>query len=168
MDDFLATHQRPPLLPGIYCQTVLCWVGFYDEREEVVEVALALARHGGGKVQVVMGLDSPHRFHAQNGENGPATPLTPEVIGRAERRLAKLYGPGTRTMVLPGHPVAEVRRYARNHRADLIVMGNQALQVEDRYGERLYSQAPCPVLIIVRPGESSSGQSERQMLQTER
>lgn len=168
MDDFPTATQRPSLLPGICCQTVLCWVGSCDEREEVVEVGLALARHGGGKVQVVMGLDSPHRFHGQHGENGPATPLTPEVIGRAERRLAKLYGPGAPTMVLPGHPVAEVRRYARNHRVDLIVMGSQALQVEDRYGERLFSQAPCPVLIIVKPGESSSGQSERQMLQTER
>jgi nucleotide-binding universal stress UspA family protein len=136
-----------PLLPGISCHAVLCWVGSDDEEDVVVEVAAALAQRSGGRCQVVMGLDSPHRFKGDT----PATPLTPEVIARAERRLARLYGPTLRTMVLPGHPVAEVRRYARNHKVDLIVMGNQALDVEQSYGERLHERAPCPIMILLKP-----------------
>ena len=163
MDDTAATPY-PDLLPGICCRAVLCWVGSNEVQDEVVQVAAALARHGGGDVQVVMGLDLPHRFQSA----GPVLPLTPEVIGGAERRLARLYGPGTRTMVLPGHPVTEVRRYARNHRVDVIVMGSQALQVEQSYGERLFEQAHCPVLILVKPAHSSlttPGQSKRRTQQ---
>jgi len=151
MDEHTATipPSKKPLLPGISCHTILCWVGSDDEADAAVEVAAALARHAGGRCQVVMGLDSPHRFRADT----PATPLTPEVIARAERRLARLYGPTLRTMVLPGHPVAEVRRYARNHKVDLIVMGNQALEVEQSYGERLFERAPCPIMILLKPGQ---------------
>jgi len=146
--DYPTSTARVSILPGISCKAVLCWVGSSEEQEEVVKVAAALAHLGTGGIQVVMGLDSPNRFHGE----GPVDPLTPEVIGRAERRLARLYGP-IRTMVLPGHPVVEVRRYARNHKVDLIVMGSQALQLEERYGERLYAHAPCPVLILVKPGK---------------
>lgn len=164
MDEYTTTASAPlDLLPGVCCQTILCWVGSHDEQDGVVAVAAALARHGGGSLQVVMGLDSPHRFNDDGG--GPVTPLTPEVIARAERRLARLYGDGARTMVLPGHPVAEVRRYARNHRVDLIVMGSQALQVEESYGERLFEQAPCPVLILVKPGGSTKTSSSRTQLE---
>jgi len=133
-------------LPGICCQRVLCWVGYLHERDPVVEVAQALARAGNGRCELVLGLDAPRRL-----DQVPAGPLTPELIGQAERRLGQLYGSASRTMVLPGHPVREVRRYARNQRADLIVMGLQALQVEQSCGERLADEAPCPIMILLRP-----------------
>jgi nucleotide-binding universal stress UspA family protein len=83
--------------------------------------------------------------------SGLMAPVTPEVIDGAERRLAKLYGPGAHTMVLPGHPVTEIRRYALNHRMDLIVYGGQGLAAEKTCGERLCDDAPCSLMILFFP-----------------
>jgi nucleotide-binding universal stress UspA family protein len=128
------------IIPGLSPHAVLCWVDAADEREPAFELALALARSGAGECHVVLGLDSPQ-------------PLTPEAIGRAERKLAALYG-GERdvptvTMVLPGDPIAEVRRYARRHQVDLIVIGRQALAAERRLGARIADSAPCALLMFL-------------------
>ena len=125
-------------LPGMPCQRVLCWVGLYDEPDGVVPVAQALAEHHAGQCHVVMCLDAP-------------SPLTPALITRAERELAALYGEDARTIVLPGRPVKEVARYARNHEMDLLVMGEQAAAVERRCGERIADRAPCTVMILLQP-----------------
>jgi len=101
-----------------------------------------------------MGLDAPvdQRFPARSEAR---TPLTPPVIARVGRRLADLYGPDVPTLVLPGHPVKEVRRYAQNHSVDLIVMGQQALRIEQNYGEKLAAHAPCTVMIVIPPALES-------------
>jgi nucleotide-binding universal stress UspA family protein len=154
----------PSLLPGISCKAILCWVGSSEEPDAVVAVASSLASQSRGRCQVVMGLDSP--FHHQQDRQGrrdrfrSKSPLTPEVIGRAEKKLSELYGSGVNTMVLPGHPVAEVRRYARNHNIDLIIMGEQGQRVEHQYGERLADRAPCPVLILLYPKQESKTKSQ--------
>lgn len=145
----VAGSTATPLLPGLTCERVLCWVDSLDSEEPTVELGRALTGGVAGACHVVLGLDSPHRVP------GPArpekAPLTPEVIGRAERRLSEIYGQGVKTMVLPGNPVAEVRRYARRHRVDLIIMGGPALEVERRVGEQLLENAPCTILILVPP-----------------
>lgn len=156
----------PPLLPGISCKTILCWVGSSEEQDAVVAVARSLANHSRGRCQVVMGLDSPFHHHQQDQREHrdrlrSKSPLTPEVIGRAEKKLSKLYGSGVHTMVLPGHPVAEVRRYARNHKIDLVIMGEQGLRVEHQYGERLADRAPCPVMILLYPKQGSKTETSQ-------
>ena len=103
---------------------------------------------------MVMGLDSPARFGERQGR-AVQGPLTPEAINKAERQLAQLYRDQPHIMVLPGHPVAEVRRYARNHNIDLIVMGEQAASIEQRYGERLADQCHCAVMILLPPQRRS-------------
>lgn len=95
-----------------------------------------------------MGLDSGRQ---QSSASPFQTPLTPEVIIRAERKLSKLYGTEVSTMVLPGHPVQEVRRYARNHGVDLIVIGEQGVLLEQTYGVRMADRAPCTVMILLPP-----------------
>ena len=64
-------------------------------------------------------------------------------------------------MVLPGHPVAEIRRYARTQNIDLIVMGEQALAVEKTYGERLLDDAPCTVMVLGLPQQTDNPTKNR-------
>jgi K+-sensing histidine kinase KdpD len=144
----MVSEQTNPL-PGINGDLVLCWVGSTEEPDSVVQVGRSLARRCGGRCHVVVALDSPFR-----NANGKA-PLTPETISRANRRLQKLYGEDVEAMALPGHCINEIRRYASNHRASVIVMGEQALAVERSYGETLHDQAPCTVLIVVPPKSKS-------------
>jgi len=138
-----------------------------------VELGRALTGGTESACHVVLGLDSPHRVpgparpeksRLQRGASGgePARlPLTPEVIGSAERHLAELYDGGVKTMVLPGNPVIEIRRYARRHRIDLIIMGPQALEAERRVGERLLESAPCTLLILVPALPRADSRDER-------
>lgn len=143
-------------LPGLDGQLVLCWVGSTEESDSVVDIGRALARGCGGQCHVVVALDSP--FRAALGSNAP---LTPETISRANRQLQKLYGEDVEAMALPGHCISEIRRYASNHQATLIVMGEQALAVEHSYGETLHDRAPCTVLIVVPPTHKSRPSGSR-------
>ncbi len=148
-------HGAGAPLPGLRCGTVLCWVGSADAEDPIVPLARALAAQAQGQCHLVMGLDSPLQVGDRGSGDGVGlggqAPLTPELIGKAERKLAELYGHELRTMVLPGHPIVEVRRYARRHGVELIVMGQQALETERRYGERLCDSAPCTVMILAPP-----------------
>ncbi len=99
-----------------------------------------------------MGLDCPARMgSAARSHRLGAMPLTPEVIARTESQLQELYGDRVSVMVLPGNPITEIRRYARNKKMDLICIGNQALAVETVYGQRLTEDAPCPVIVFFAP-----------------
>ena len=149
----------PTLLPGVPCRKVLCWVESVVEEDRVVRVAQALAALGRGVCHVVMGLDSPRRLGG-NGDGPPRAPLTPELIGRADSQLAALYGRGVATMVLPGHPVEEVRRYARTRGVDLIVIGEQGLAVEREYDTRVADDPPCAVMSLVLPPSGDNGREE--------
>lgn len=142
MQKSVGVEPKQPL-GAISCKTVLCWVGSTEEPNPAAGVAHSLANLSGGQCHVVMALDTPHR------RIRPGAPLTPRLISHAGKKLAELYG--GRTMVLPGHPVREIRRYAKTHNVDLIVMGEQALNVESNYGEQLADQSPCTVMILRSP-----------------
>lgn len=133
---------------GIPCKKILCWVCSTDKRDTVVPVAQALAKLGGGKCHVVMGLDAPFRTLPKPEHS---IPLTPEIISQAKHSLAELYGEGGETIVLPGKPVFEVLRYAQNVDADLIVIGEKSLILEKDCWEELAYTAPCAVMILFLP-----------------
>jgi len=139
------SHPPAPVLCallGLEPERCVCWVGSLEEPDRVFDLARSLV--GPDACEVVMCLDP--------GEAGPhKRPLTPEVIMAAETRLQRLYGPNTRTMVLPGHPISEIRRFARTQEVDLIVMGEQAHAIERQLGERLIDDAPCAVLSLIHP-----------------
>ncbi len=145
-------------LPGLPCKRVLSWVHSLAEADSSVPVARALARSAAGSHQVVMCLET----HPGNRPGLPGRrPLTPQLIGEAQARLTRLYGWRSRVLVLPGHPLVEVRRYARNKRVDLVVLGEQALAVERAYRQRLCDDAPCAVMILLLPQEQSDGLPHR-------
>lgn len=128
----------------------VCWVGCLEHREPAFALACAVA--DSGPCHVVMCLDSPARLEPHRPlPPGRQQPLTPEVIAAAEAMLQQLYRREAKTMVLPGDPIIEIRRYAQTHDVGIIVMGSQALAIEHEYGRRLVDDAPCPVLVFVTP-----------------
>ena len=128
------------IMRGNDLKNVLCWVDSTDRQDWIVKVGKALSDSCQGRCHAVMGLDCPSRVSGSSAKPAKPgrAPLTPEIIALAGKRL-------------PGHPVAEIRRYARTRKVDLIIMGEQALQVERAYGERLIENAPCTVMILATP-----------------
>jgi len=146
------------------CSRVLCWVRSTEKPDSAVPLAQALARLHKGECHVVMSLDIPSGIPdgtpsgipdgAPSGTHslsGRCTPLTPEIINRAKQELANLYGDDVFTLVLPGHPITEITRYARNKKVKLIIVGEQGLAAEQDYGQRLCDDAPCAVMTLFRP-----------------
>ena len=165
-----ATPSHRPLLPGVRCNKVVSWVDSFVQRDHSVAVAKALVAFETGYHQVVLCLDSPCRAPlAVELRVSGQPPLTPEILSRAQARLAALYSWESPTLVLPGHPPAEIRRYVRNNAVDLLVMGEQALALEREYQDWICADPPCAVMILVLPpaghgttahGSSSSSSSD--------
>ena len=146
----------PDLEVGSDFRRVLLWVNSVEQLDPAVRIALLLARRGDGILHVVMGLDSPERYRRSSPRPLRVAPVTPEAIERVCTALADLYENVGRdrvevhTMVLPGHPVEEVRRYARRHGIDVIVMGDQALEAEEAYADHLLRDPPCLVIVAAQ------------------
>ena len=144
----------------------VCWVASTREADAAVALAKELGRPN--PCHIVLCLDSPDRLQErQSSGTRRRGPLTPELIGRATSLLRSLYGPDTEAMVLPGEPLAEIRRYVRTHKIDLVVMGEQALTLEGEYDARLIDDPPCPVLVFVDPTRSNqvgTGGKERKVV----
>jgi len=127
---------------------ILCWVCSMEKTDSTVPLAQTLARMHKGECPVVMSLDAPPRIHATSKRR---IPLTPEIINEAKQKLATLYGEDVFTLVLPGHPVTEIKRYARNKHMSLIIVGEQGLAAERDYGQSLCDDAPCVVMTLFQP-----------------
>ena len=142
-------YDRSNPIADLPVHSAICWVASTTERDAVFPLACKLTEPG--QCQLVLCLDSLHRLGCGDKGVTQKGPLTPEVISLAEEMLKGLYGQDANAIVLPGHPITEVRRYARNHDFDLIVMGEQALSIEREYAERLIDDTPCAVLILSTP-----------------
>jgi len=152
------------LLPGVRCDKVVSWVDSFVSRDHAVAVGRALAESGRGFHEVVLCLDSPCRARlADELHVSGEPPLTPGVLDRAQARLSELYGWESPTLVLPGHPPAEIRRYACNNAVDLLVVGKQGLTLQREYREWICDDPPCAVMLLVvpAPGQAPSGVSAR-------
>lgn len=154
------------LPPTLKLRKVLCWVNSTEKTDWTVQIGKALASAFQGVCHVVMCLEcqNPHGSRPDCPERRP--PLTPETISEAGEALQDLYGNDVLTMVLPGHPIAEVRRYASTRNMDLIIVGEQALEVERTWGERVYEKSPCAVMILVLP-EALKGTQGKQSVNSD-
>jgi nucleotide-binding universal stress UspA family protein len=141
---------------------ILCWVCSTEKPDSAVPVAQILARMHKGECHVVMSLDAPPRTHSPSGR---CIPLTPEIINIAKQKLASLYGEDVFTLVLPGHPVEEIKRYARNKHMSLIIVGEQGLAAERDYGQSLCDNAPCAVMTLFQPTPRVEGKNPDSDLQ---
>ena len=130
---------------------ILCWVCSAEKPDFAVPLARTLAGMHRGECHIVMSLDAPPRIHSSSGRS---IPLTPEIINEAKRKLANLYGEDVFTLVLPGHPILEIKRYARNKHVSLIIVGEQGLAAERDYGQSLCDDAPCAVMTLFQPKSS--------------
>jgi hypothetical protein len=134
------------------CSRVLCWVLSTEKPDSAVPLAQTLARLHRGECHVVMSLDVPSGISSgTHALSGRCNPLTPEIINRAKQKLANLYGDDVFTLVLPGHPITEIKRYARNKKVKLIIVGEQGLAAERDYGQKLCDDAPCAVMTLFLP-----------------
>lgn len=80
-----------------------------------------------------------------------------DVRTLAEKWLDESNVSGSRILIKPGHPFAEIVRQARDEDVDLIVIGTHghgavAHMLLGSVAERVVRKAPCPVL-VVREGE---------------
>lgn len=131
---------------------MVSWVDSFARRDHSVAVARALAESGSGFHEVVLCLDSPCRSRlAEELQVSGRSPLTPEVLSHAQARLSELYSWESPTLVLPGHPPAEIRRYAHNNSVDLLVVGQQGLCLQRELREWICDDPPCAVMIVVLP-----------------
>ena len=135
---------------------ILCWVCSSEHCDPAVALAQALARMHKGECHVVMSLDTPHVWQ-HSAER--SIPLTPEIINDAKQKLAALYGDDVFTLVLPGDPITEIKRYARNKQMSLILVGEQGQAVERDYGQSLCEDAPCPVMTLLQHPQQAAGEA---------
>jgi len=163
MDDCAGnSHSNGTELLENLGRRILCWVCSAEKPDSAVPLARTLARMHSGECHIVMSLDAPPRIHSPSGRS---VPLTPEIINEAKQKLATLYGEDVFTLVLPGHPVAEIKRYARNKHVSLIIVGEQGLAAERDYGQSLCDDAPCTVMTLFQPTPSVEKQNSDSALQ---
>lgn len=85
---------------------------------------------------------------------------------QALRKAAERSGARARPLVLSGVPHEAIRRAARAHRADLVVLGTHGRTGVARFligsvAARVLMTAPCPVLTVRSRGRSSVGRPPR-------
>lgn len=144
---------------------ILCWVCSSEACDPAAALAQALARMHKGECHVVMSLETPHLWQHSSERS---IPLTPEIINEAKQKLAALYGDDVFTLVLPGDPVTEIKRYARNKQMSLILVGEQGQAVERDHGQSLCEDAPCPVMTLLQRSSQAAGETSVSMTNLQR
>ena len=146
----------------IQLRRILFPTDFSDNSRAALPYACAFAEQFGAELHI---LNVMYEMAQVVPETGTffTTPVSniDEVRESAERELANLPGPDWQKVAnvvratVPGTPFLEIIRYAREHDADLIVMGTHgrsglAHVLLGSVAERVVRKAPCPVL-TVRP-----------------
>lgn len=141
-------------------RTIVVPVDFSETSHDAVKAAVDLARQGQGTVRLIHvvadGFHTPSMAELA-GVDFPE--ITRRWIEEAEERLQTfavdhhLDSARVTTAVAVGAPAAEIVRYAREHAADLIVLGSHGHGAFRRFmlgsvAERVIRQAGCPVMVV--------------------
>lgn len=122
---------------------------------KALSFALEIAKQNGAEVHMVSVEELPYvpEFVEEvREEKGTAARRFHGVIQRANK-LADEHHVKLKTHVLAGHPVRDIVEFARELKADLLVIGatGHSAFYERMIGsraDRLVQLAPCPVLVI--------------------
>ena len=150
-------HPVEPSVPSF--GHILCPVDFSPNSDRAMLYAGALAQRFGADLTVLHVIYDPLDITCSHIPHPPLEQLREELMRQAEQALQQRvrrrlgFLPRVKTALAAGPPFRQIIRYAREHGADLIVMGTQGLSGLDRLimgstAERVVRRAPCPVVSI--------------------
>lgn len=148
---------------------ICCALDFSETSRLAMAKAAEMARHCGAQLTLIHVHEPPRGspdllVPARALEELAAVDLARDLAVWKEE-AEHLATTGVRTALLTGEPATEILRYARDHAADLLVLGTHGRTglkrlVLGSVAERVMRQAPCPVM-VVRPKEPGAIEVER-------
>lgn len=148
--------------------TILHPTDFSDRSGHALHLATALARDYGARLMV---LHVIHRPVVAYGEG--IIPPDPEATWEEARaQLDGLLLPGgfaAERKLAEGDPAAVILHFAREHHADLVVMGTHGRTGLGRLlmgsvAEQVVRRAPCPVLTVTHPFPAATTEAAAEAL----
>jgi nucleotide-binding universal stress UspA family protein len=145
---------------------ICCPIDFSDGSRVALEQAARLIREGGGGLTLLHVTDS-----AWPGSEGPFSPppLAPEKDAAAQLAAwtadaERLAGKPVGSVLLSPPAAAAIAGFARDDASDVIVMSTHGRTgfrrlVLGSVAEAVVRQAPCPVLLVRRPGSPEEAET---------
>lgn len=138
-------------------QNIVVSVDFYQHTQKLVEFSIDLANRIEGKITFVHVLEKVLPYYDYSPESYKV--FDDKLIAHAENKMEVLVGkvkgvlPETEGVVLRGEVVDSIVTYARDKKADLIIMGTHGSKGIEKIllgnvAERVLKRAPCPVLMF--------------------
>lgn len=142
-------------------KTILCAVDFSDNTPRTADFARTLAKSLGARVVVLYAAPSMSQYVGFHVPPNSIETFVSEIVKGAEDAMTRFLeeefaGIEVVGRVAAGYPVDEILKYAKDEKADLIVMGTHGRKGVDRIifgstAEKIIKSSPIPVL-TVRPG----------------
>jgi nucleotide-binding universal stress UspA family protein len=140
-------------------KTIVAAIDFSGTSDDAVRTASEIARDYSSRVHLVHVVPEPLQQPWSTDAGGiDVTELRKAWFEDAERRLARIASEFSlpervSQAVIVGPPAGEITRYAKEHGADLIVMGTHGYGPVRRFivgsvADRVVREASCPVLLV--------------------
>jgi nucleotide-binding universal stress UspA family protein len=147
-------------------KTILHPHDFSEPSQQAFEFACNLAKDYQAKVIVLHVIDVPVAYP----ELVAALPDLDALRAEARRLLDQLQPPGAgvelQRLVVDGEPAFQILETARQHGADLIVMGTHGRTgirrvIMGSIAEQVVRKATCPVIAVKVPGKQPEARAEQ-------
>jgi nucleotide-binding universal stress UspA family protein len=126
-----------------------------DRNRAAVDEALRIGRECGSAVHAIYVIDASSLESAvSGGVSGDAWAVLQSEAATALAQIkAKAAGVNLETVILEGKPAAEIVKFAKEQKIDLIVIGTQGKKGIERLllgsvAENVIRSAPCRVLVV--------------------
>lgn len=138
-------------------QNIIVSVDFYQHTQKLVDFSIDLANRLDGKITFIHVLEKVLPYYDYSPESYKA--FDDKLIAHAENKMEVLVDkvkgtlPETEGIVLRGEVVDSIVTYAKDKKADLIIMGTHGSKGIEKIllgnvAERVLKRAPCPVLMF--------------------